>query len=67
MARAITFIVVIFGLVNAWPNPAAAAAPPAAQEDTPWAQRQALFKRIAGQVSVSIEEGGKPKAGVRSR
>ncbi|MGO9112897.1 MAG: hypothetical protein ACLP9L_26995 [Thermoguttaceae bacterium] len=60
MARAAKFIVVVVGLVSVWPILAKAADPPAAQEDKQWAVRLGLFKRIAEQVDVAIDEGAKP-------
>jgi hypothetical protein len=74
MARAAKFIAVVVGLVGVWPRfengttaakaadpPAAPAAdPPAAEEGKQWAVRLGLFKRIAEQIDVTIDDGAKP-------
>ncbi len=59
MARAASFIVIVGGIVYLWPILAGAADPPGAPEDKTSAVRLGLFKRIAEQVDVAIDEGEK--------
>jgi hypothetical protein len=53
-------MVIAAAVLIVWPIFAAAAGPPAGQEDKQSNARLGLFKRIVEQVDVSIDDGGKP-------
>ena len=60
MPRTAKLIVVVLGLVHLWPILAVAADPPAGPEDKRAAVRLGLFKRIAEQAELSIDERERP-------